>query len=216
MDKSPKSQIIITPNATEALELVLKENENPYHKIFEAEEFKVEDAKNVIAEAYIAEERYKFIFIISKNINLIAQNSLLKILEEPPKNIVFIIIIPSKSSLLPTILSRLSIRYIKTKKIREKLEIDLAHLSVAEIYDFLKDKSHISKSEAKEIMESILIEAHVKEGLIFEEQKYRLFDRLYHLLNLNSRPSYILLTLLLEILELKRRENGLIQAKLKR
>ena len=81
---------------------------------------------------------------------------------------------------------------------------------------FLKDKNHISKSEAKEIMESILIEAHVKEGLIFEEQKYRFFDRLYHLLNLNSRPSYILLTLLLEILELKRRENGLIQAKLKR
>ena len=77
--------------------------------VFFEEEFKIESAKAAIAEAYISEAQTKYIILASQSFNTISQNSLLKLLEEPPKNIELIIITTSKASLLPTIRSRLPI-----------------------------------------------------------------------------------------------------------
>ena len=69
----------------------------------EKEEFLLIQATLAIKEAYIATSEKKYIFLCGTTFRKEAQNSLLKILEEPPRNVVFIIITNSKSSLLPTI-----------------------------------------------------------------------------------------------------------------
>ena len=79
----------------------------------EKEEFLLIQATLAIKEAYIATSEKKYIFLCGTTFRKEAQNSLLKILEEPPRNVVFIIITNSKSSLLPTIYSRLSYIYLK-------------------------------------------------------------------------------------------------------
>lgn len=71
----------------------------------------VEAARKVCAQA--VKKPYgnsKKVFIIpdGENLTVEAQNALLKTLEEPPEFVVFIIIIPSASQLLPTITSRSS------------------------------------------------------------------------------------------------------------
>ena len=65
--------------------------------------------EQVIAEAYI-KPRFarRKIFIIEKGdeLNPEAQNALLKVLEEPPSYVTFIICVTNKEKLLPTVLSR--------------------------------------------------------------------------------------------------------------
>jgi DNA polymerase-3 subunit delta' len=60
---------------------------------------------------------YKVVIIDDAGkMNLQAQNALLKILEEPPKGVVFILIASSKGELLPTILSRCQVLEFKPLK----------------------------------------------------------------------------------------------------
>src|SRR3989338_2327541 len=70
--------------------------------------FKIEDARNL--KSYAGEKGYtsaKKIFIISANNFLLeAQNSLLKMLEEPIENTHFFLIVPDASALLKTFVSR--------------------------------------------------------------------------------------------------------------
>ncbi|MEJ2372515.1 MAG: DNA polymerase III subunit delta', partial [Sulfurimonas sp.] len=72
---------------------------------FLEETFKIEHAKEVTAEAYISESATKYIILAAIDFTDVAQNSLLKLLEEPPRNIEFILLTPTKSTLLPTIRS---------------------------------------------------------------------------------------------------------------
>ncbi|HEY9203790.1 MAG TPA: DNA polymerase III subunit delta', partial [Sulfurimonas sp.] len=58
---------------------------------FIEDEFKIEHAKAVVAEAYISEAQTKYLILGANNFNNISQNSLLKLLEEPPRNIELII-----------------------------------------------------------------------------------------------------------------------------
>ena len=71
--------------------------------------FKVDDVRNVIEDAYVRpnEADYK-VFILGncQGMNANAQNALLKILEEPPSYVLFILTTTSKSAMLETVLSR--------------------------------------------------------------------------------------------------------------
>ncbi len=72
----------------------------------------VEAARNVAADAVKTPYgKRKKVYIIpdGENLTIEAQNALLKTLEEPPEYVVFIIIIPSASMLLQTIISRSAI-----------------------------------------------------------------------------------------------------------
>ena len=74
-----------------------------------ANSFHVDTVRNIINDAYVQpnEADYK-IYILGNAHCMIqnAQNALLKILEEPPKYVVFILTTNSKSALLSTVLSR--------------------------------------------------------------------------------------------------------------
>ena len=57
--------------------------------------------------------KLKHILIKAVNLRIEAQNALLKLLEESPDNIHFIILTTSKYALLDTIRSRVEIKYLK-------------------------------------------------------------------------------------------------------
>ena len=162
----------------------------------EKEEFLTAQAVQAIKEAYIASNDTKYIFLCGSTFRKEAQNSLLKVLEEPPRNVVFIIITNSKTSLLPTIYSRLPYKYLKTSILKDESALNLNKLDLKDIYNFLKENQKISKNEAKQIVESILLKVN-SQKIKLSAKELDFFSKSIKLLELNSRPINILTTLLL-------------------
>ena len=189
---SNKSHILISTEIEkefEKLELELKPNRVVG---FIREKFLIEDAKAVIAEAYISESQAKYIVLGSQEFNAVSQNSLLKVLEEPPSNIEFIIISPTKSNLLPTVRSRLPILKGESSHDVITLDLNLAKIDYAQVFAFLKEHSRIKKSDAKALIEAIYYRATVVDMLILSSAQLDNFDNAYRLLELNSRPQSVL------------------------
>lgn len=149
----------------------------PKHKlkIFETQEFKIADAKTIINESYILDHEGKTIAIIGKIFNIEAQNALLKILEEPPSGVEFLIFTSNKNALLPTIRSRMQIINMIKKKTPAPLELDLKNLTLAKIYDFLKPLESSSRTRSQEIIQSLLQSIQDKQ-IKLSEQELEFFD----------------------------------------
>lgn len=165
-------------------------------------EFLIDEAKKAIKEAYIATSETKYIFLCGTSFGVAAQNSLLKVLEEPPKNIIFIIITLSKNSILPTIISRVAVKYQKTKKQMVDFPLNIEKLELKEVYEYLKQHQRISKHEAKEVVESIIYSVN-KHKLQLTQKELHNFSTAMKLLELNSKPINVLTTLLLNIMARK-------------
>jgi len=192
-----KSHILISNELENEIERLTQELKPNRVVVFLRDEFKIDDAKEVIAEAYKSESQTKYIVLAAKNFNKISQNSLLKVLEEPPKNIEFIIISHTKSNLLATVRSRLPI--VKGNVFYSVKDIDMTLLKVdyAQIFSFLKDNSRIGKNEAKELVEALYHRVTVVDKLVLSNAQLDNFDRAYRLLELNSRPQSVLAQLLM-------------------
>ena len=128
-----RSKIVITSDFEALKEEILGLYGVNSVRFFFAEDFLLENAKEVAAEAYIAESEPKLLVLGAKNFRVEAQNSLLKIIEEPPKNIFFIIACESKNMLLPTVRSRLATENRLEKKQREKTGLDYKRLELKEL-----------------------------------------------------------------------------------
>ncbi len=192
-----RSHILIASEIEEAVEK-LKEQLHGFRVVaFVEENFKIEHAKLVTSEAYISEMQTKYIIIASKEFTGIAQNSLLKLLEEPPKNIEFIIISPTKSNLLSTVRSRLPVIKSETHSHVQELTINLAKMDYKEVFDFLKQNARISKNEAKRVVEALFYRATVVDRLILNENQLEIFDKAYRLLDLNARVQSVLAMLVM-------------------
>jgi len=194
-----KGHIIITADI-EAEAEVLENRLKPYRVVkflVTDESFKIEHAKAVLNESYVSESQTKYIIIGSNEITDVAQNSLLKLLEEPPHNIEFIIISSTKSNLLPTVRSRLPIlKQTNTHRV-EELGLNLANLDYKEVFSFLKEHSRVKKKEARDLVEALFYRATVVDMLILSEAQLDNFDKAYRLLTLNSRPQSVLAMLLM-------------------
>lgn len=164
---------------------------------FIEEKFKLEHAKAVVAEAYISESQNKYIIFGSKEFTSEAQNSLLKVLEEPPRNIVFIIITPTKANLLPTIRSRLPIIQGEVTHEETAIDISLSKVDYGEVFKFLKTNARVSKNDAKVLVEGIYKRATEVDKLILTTSQLDNFAKAYRLLELNSRPQSVLALLLM-------------------
>lgn len=136
---------------------ILEQLNPPNLRIFELDELKITSARDIIHEAYISEEMGKSIAIIAKIFNIEAQNALLKVLEEPPSGVDFLIFTQNKNALLPTIRSRmLLINDLQNSEI-PTLNLDLAHLTLEQVYHFLKSlDTSPSRTQAREIIQSLL------------------------------------------------------------
>lgn len=161
----------------------------------------IEHAKAVVAEAYISESQTKYIILGALEFNAVSQNSLLKVFEEPPKNIEFIIISPTKSNLLPTVRSRLPILKGEISHISHECEINLAKLDYEAVFSFLKTNARIKKNEAKSLVEALYHRATVVDMLILSDAQLNNFDKAYRLLELNSRPQSVLALILMGFID---------------
>ena len=166
----------------------------------EKDEFQIEQANKTLKEAYIASNETKYLFLCGATFRVEAQNALLKILEEPPKNIVFILLVSSKNSLLPTIYSRLPYKNLKKVVEKDDIELNIKKLDLKDIYTFIKNNQNITKDEAINIVETILIKAN-KENVKLNQKELDIFFKSIKLLELNSKPTTVLTYLLLSILE---------------
>lgn len=166
----------------------------------EKDEFQIEQANKTLKEAYIASNETKYLFLCGATFRVEAQNALLKILEEPPKNIVFILLVSSKNSLLPTIYSRLPYKNLKKVVEKDDIELNIKKLDLKDIYTFIKNNQKITKDEAINIVETILIKAN-KENVKLNQKELDVFFKSIKLLELNSKPTTVLTYLLLSILE---------------
>lgn len=194
----PKRGYILISSDIESEYQRISEELKPSRVIgFIEDEFKIEHAKAVVAEAYISEAQTKYLILGANNFNNISQNSLLKLLEEPPRNIELIIISPTKSNLLPTVRSRMPIIKGEKKSSAAEIEINLSRISYKEVFEFLKANARVKKSEAKALVEALYYKATVVEKLILTSMQLQNFDKAYRLLELNSRPQSVLAMLVM-------------------
>jgi len=168
----------------------------------EKDEFLLQQANLVIKEAYIASNEKKTIILCGNTFRKEAQNALLKILEEPPRNIVFIILTTSKSSLLPTILSRMPHKFLKKSVKREECKLNVLSLDLKTVYSFLKKEQKITKNDAKILVEDVLFQLQ-KQKILLSSKELEIFSKALKLLELNSRPISIITTLLLTLVQRK-------------
>lgn len=183
------------------------EQQNPQnHRLFCAEELNIETSRAIIDESYIANENIKTILIAANSFNLYAQNALLKVLEEPPSGVVFILYAKMKSLLLPTIRSRLPIlNHIKKQKL-PPFALNLRSLNLENIYLFLKEKQkEINSPTLKTEIQSLYLDA-IKMGLHFDSNETKTFERALSWEEQYEKSHHILLVLLLLILHKKKQK----------
>ncbi|WP_297575676.1 DNA polymerase III subunit delta' [uncultured Campylobacter sp.] len=199
-----KSQIILTSD----FESLKKELEESFSindlRFFQRENFLIEDSKLVINEAMIAENRSKFIILMAQNYGIEAQNSLLRIVEEPPKNIYFIVVVPSKNRLLATIISRLPIILKKKKSSLTHLDVDFKKLSLEKIYSMLEQyqKEELERNFGREELKGFinaLLQKCLLEGFCFNQKELLQISTIYKLAELNGKVSTLLTPIFLLI-----------------
>lgn len=189
-------EIIITKNVNSIIE-DLKEIYSNY-RIFYRNDFKIDDAKEVINESYISSATQKVIIIAGEKFNIYAQNALLKLLEEPPNNIKFILIAKSKNTILPTIKSRMTLTNKKGKTSHKILDINLNSITIGDIVNYVNLLHSYNKEEVKENIQSLLFSINAfKINLNANELDY--FNRAIEQNENYCSAKYIFLELLLMI-----------------
>lgn len=201
-----QSKIIIDEDFESIKSEILAKNDPNFVKIFEYDTLLMENAKEIINEAYIAEIREKIIVIIAHKFGIDPQNALLKILEEPPRNIVFVIVAKSKNFLLPTVRSRLVMDSRVKKSIKIDIGLNLKRLELKEIYLFIEEKVALEKSdkfgkkELLAVVKQIILDA-ITAGIKFESEDYEYFYKIYRLIDLNAKSASVLTPLLLLLMQ---------------
>lgn len=196
----PLSQIIVNASLEAAVEH-LKQVLAPYkHEIFYPDSFLLEHAKQVVKAAYVAESEIKYLVLVAHTFSVDVQNSLLKILEEPPRNIRFILVVPSKTVLLPTVLSRLLFWHEKGEKPSSvEIPFDFSRLDLEQVYTFIKQHERIGKLELQHLLEAMFIKASHERGRLTLKQ-CEVFETAYKLLHVNAKTQTLLTTVLLQFI----------------
>jgi DNA polymerase III delta prime subunit len=158
----------ILPEVFEFLEgLGIKTLGNPDFYNIQLDSLKIDDARNL--KAYVADKSFsseKRFFIISVNHFLLeAQNTLLKMFEEPTDNTHFFLIVSDVNSLLPTLISRFYLISTKQNLATEIKEAEkFIKLSLGDRINFLKE---LLVTEEEEIEETALIDSTRAKALKF-------------------------------------------------
>ncbi len=132
--------------------------------------FKIDDARNL--KSYGAQKSFsteKKIFIISINSFLLeAQNSLLKMFEEPIENTHFFLILPDASSLLKTFISRFYFISTKQDQSDERAQaLKFIAMPIKNRIDFIKELLAESEEEDSEGNEIVALDSTRAKALKF-------------------------------------------------
>lgn len=132
-------RIILTDGISEAIAKTKQGLAASDFRVFnENDPLKIKDAREIIRQAHLTSESKKTIIIAAQAFGEDAQSALLKVLEEPPNNIEFVIITKNKNALLPTIRSRMMIELDRKEKTLADFELDLYKIDLEKITHFLK------------------------------------------------------------------------------
>lgn len=205
MSEFARSQIILADEVEERFEAFRKQVHPSRVVGFVRDDFLIEDAKSVIAEAYVSEAQTKYIVLAAKQFNVYSQNALLKLLEEPPNNIVLVIIAPGKSVLLPTVRSRLPVLSELEAEHLSGVDLRLATLDLAALYGFVTSLGRLDRHESKALIERLFYQACMIEKLQLSSMQLEAFDRAFRLIELNARLQNVLLGVLMTFLPEQRR-----------
>lgn len=131
----------------------------------------VDDIRQVISESYIIPtESNNKVFIIqgAENMTIQAQNAILKLLEEPPKGVFFILSCKNLDSILKTVQSRAQVFYLNSKaedyeQKQQREAFNYANILIEDLvkndqYDFLIQTSTLHGN--KELFKNVLEEIH--------------------------------------------------------
>ncbi len=168
--------------------------------IIKEDGFLVEDVKFVIEKASIASQETVVIIMASKKFSDIVQNKLLKILEEPPLNKEFIILVPQKAMILGTIKSRLPISVAQYHKTEYMLDLDIKNLTLQSAYEFIQKYQRATNQEMRIIIEAIITRAVESKSYRLDFKALELFSDAVSVLSIGSSSQFVLSTVLLKLL----------------
>ena len=146
------NHIIVCKDSDLALSLLLEQLSNDFHKVFDLDEFKLDDVKSLVKSVHLTSTKHRFFIIKTHKINSTAQNALLKMLEEDLSHTTIIFIAPSKSIFLPTMRSRLPIQYQKSPKQGLNTDFDFTNLSLESVFHYLAKNRFIDKQKAFDLL----------------------------------------------------------------
>jgi len=129
-------------------EELLEKYNNIY--VFEDIDLKLNLVKEIKEEAYLTTDIEKYILIKAVNFRIESQNALLKLLEESPDKVTFLLLTTSKYSLLETIRSRVEIKTIHYQEAEIKIDFLPERITTKNIYELLKKEW--SKVELKQFI----------------------------------------------------------------
>ena len=203
-------QIIVILSPSMAAKLIQGKEDVPadpmVHRIVsEKESFRIADAKVLIEKAYLASENQTVIILIAENFPVDVQNKLLKIIEEPPQNKIFILLTQSKSTVLPTIKSRLPVMVFSEQKEEASLGLDLNTLSLETAYAFIQTHKRTDSKTMIRIVERLSSQAIASDKYDLDETTLTLFSNAFLALDMGSPPQFVLNTMLLKLLARKKR-----------
>ncbi len=201
-----KSQVIICDDFEHTIAKLesVKKNQR-FIRIIKDDNFLVEDVEYVIEKASIASEDEVVIIMGAKKFSDIVQNKLLKILEEPPKNIIFIILVNQKAMILDTIKSRLPMLVITNKNSSYELGLNVENMTLQNVYDFIKLHQKTPFNEMQQIVQAIVEKALKSNRYKFDYKALELFSNSIKALNMGSNPQFILSAVLLKLLANKKK-----------
>jgi len=200
------SQVLITSDIEGTIaKLEVSKTTERFVKIVKEDTFLVEDAKLAIEKAYMASEEMTVIILAAKIFSPIVQNKLLKVIEEPPPKKEFILLTPSKATILDTIRSRLPITVLSEEREEEVLGLELGQLSLATVYEFIQTHKRTDAKAMKLLVERISKEAIRSQDYDLDEKTLTLFSNTFIALDVGSPPQFVLNTLLLKLLARKKR-----------
>lgn len=213
IENSGICELIITNdvfNEAQNLAAILRNNGRlvrvfPLGDEFQKGEFKIKHAREAIDESCIAESSLKTIILAGEKFNIEAQNALLKVLEEPPPNVKFILIAKHKSGILPTILSRLLVKNKRKKAQILRFPLNVESLGFGEIMDFVENFGFQSKQEDSRILLASLLNAVNKANFTLNQKELGCFNKAMMEIETYEQPKYIFLKLLLMLRNYKRR-----------
>lgn len=118
---------------------------------YEFDKFLLKDAEHIFSKHIhkVGDDEMQIITIACNFTNRETQNSMLKLLEEPPQGTYFFLIVPNKKVFLPTILSRAQIfEYKKEIEISKEIK-ELLAASYVKRFEFVKKLLDEVKDEKK-------------------------------------------------------------------
>ncbi len=203
-----QSQVIISTDTESVISKLqdISKDDDRFIVIAKDGSFLMEDASLAIEKAYLSSKERVIIVLSAKQFSKEVQSKLLKILEEPPRNKEFILIMPSKSMVLPTIRSRLPvIKLDKDESDNIETEVDVNTLESKMIFEFIKNNRYTSSAQLSVKLQKIFADAMKSPLYNIDENTLNLFSNIIKLLDKGSPVDFVASTALLKLLSIKKR-----------